>query len=63
MKIFFEAQEKGESEDLKFIQQEVSSKEEAVLLSKNYDRSRFLLRVHFCHHDEEVSKPCTAEEL
>jgi len=65
MKLFFEAVEKIESEEREqeFVKKEVKSRGEAENLAKNYSRAKYNLRLHYCYHDEEVSKPCTAEEL
>lgn len=64
MKIYFEAQEKTEGEqEGKFVKMEVSSKEEAVEKAKSYSKEKYELRVHYCYHDEETPKPCTAEGL
>jgi len=64
MKLFFEAIEKRMDEaEGEFIQTEVSSKKEAINDAAAYPKNRYTRRIHYCYHDENPSRPCTAEEI
>ena len=65
MKLYFEVKErtKEEEEEKKFVQIEVSSKEEAVEKAKQYSKEKYLTRLHYCYNDEAKARPCMIEEI
>lgn len=70
MKTYIEAIEDTEKENPDFIQQEVNTSEglsadtNALNKVKAKEKAgKYNYRKHFCYHDEEISKPCTVEEI